>query len=225
MIGRWVPREDLTGRQCARMLELMQRHFAGVTEDRFLADLAEKTGAVLLEDEARIVRGFSTLQVYDSQAVPVRVAYSGDTIVEESARSSPVLARTWIASARELGADVWLLITSGFRTYRFLPVFWREFWPRWDAPATPPRLEELARERFGNLYSDGIVRFAHPHRLRATTAEIPSRRRSDPHIAFFAQRNAGWRDGDELVCLCPLAVSNLTSAGERMVTANDCVAG
>jgi hypothetical protein len=53
--------------------------------------------------------------------------------------ATPVLPRARITSVNKLretyprGKYYWLLLTSGFRTYRFLPVFWREFYPRFNA--------------------------------------------------------------------------------------------
>lgn len=223
MNGRWIECDKLTGLQRAAMLALMQAHFDGVTATQFATDLAEKNWVILLEDGAGNIRGFSTLLVYESAVAPVRVVYSGDTIVDRAAWGSSVLARTWIAAVRELRADYWLLITSGFRTYRFLPVFWREFWPWWNAPQVPPLLDALARERFGHCYEDGLVRFERPQVLRGELQEVPTGREVDPHIAFFTSRNPGWARGDELVCLCDLSPANLTAAGERMVRARECV--
>jgi hypothetical protein len=119
------------------------------------------------------------------------------------------------------GRLIWLLLTSGFRTYRFLPVFWRDFWPRWDAPM-PPEIralrDRLAREKLDPLYDPetGIVRFTEPQVLREDLGEIPAGRLADPHVAFFLAANPGWVHGDELVCLAELAEWNLTSAGRRM---------
>ncbi len=217
LTGRLLERGALTSGPRAQMLALMQQHFDGVTPGQFEADLAEKNWVILVEDEAGRVRGFSTLLVYESAVAPARVVYSGDTIVQREAWGSSALARTWIASVRQLEARYWLLITSGFRTYRFLSVFWREFWPRFDAPQRPALLEALARERFGQRYDNGIVRFEHPQRLCGALAEIPAGRQSDPHVGFFAASNPGWARGDELVCLCELGDSNLTAAGRRMV--------
>jgi hypothetical protein len=194
-----------------------------VTTAQFARDLAEKNWVIVLEDDAGNIRGFSTLLVYESTVAPVRVVYSGDTIVDREAWGSSVLARTWIAAVRDLRADYWLLITSGFRTYRFLPVFWREFWPQWNASQVPPLLDALARERFARCYEAGIVRFERPQVLRGELREVPAGREADPHVAFFAARNPGWVRGDELVCLCELSASNLTAAGERMVRARECV--
>jgi hypothetical protein len=121
------------------------------------------------------------------------------------------------------GRYYWLLLTSGFRTYRFLPVFWREFFPRFERP-TPPEsqrlLHHLAAERFGARYDpgSGLVRFAQPQRLRAELNRIPEgRAAADPHVDFFARCNPGCAQGDELVCLTELSPENLTTAGRRMV--------
>jgi hypothetical protein len=143
--------------------------------------------------------------------------------------SSPSLARTWIASVNFLRAQAearacyWLLLTSGFRTYRFLPLFWRHFSPRFDGASSRNEqrlLGHLARERYRDSFdaASGIVRFAHPQKLRPTLAEIPSGRMRDPHVAFFLERNPGHATGDELACLVEIDESNLTAAGRRMVS-------
>jgi hypothetical protein len=154
------------------------------------------------------------------------VLYSGDTIVAPEAWNSTALARGWIAAVKTIREEkpsrrcIWLLLTSGFRTYRFLPVFWREFYPSLQNPnETPELLDHLARERFGEqyLHDEGVVRFAQPQRLSGRLKDVPVGRRRDPHIEFFLKRNPGWIEGDELVCLTELRDENLTLAGRRMV--------
>jgi hypothetical protein len=119
------------------------------------------------------------------------------------------------------GLYLWLLLTSGFRTYRFLPVFWREFFPRCES-ITPPAfqrlIDHLAGERFGRRYDEatGIVRLANPQRLRGPLSEIPVGRMEDSHVGFFVSRNPRHAAGDELVCLAELTPENLTAAGRRM---------
>lgn len=222
MKGRLVRREVLTVAEREGMYRLLASFCEGVTCERFEADLAEKPWVLLLEDEQGL-KGFSTLLLYETDGCTV--VYSGDTIVDPAAWGSAALPRCWIAAVRRLREEFpkgrlwWLLLTSGFRTYRFLPVFWKDFWPRWDA-ATPPdvqnRLETLAKERLGDLYQDGIVRFPEPQKLRGDLAEVSPGRRLDPHVAFFLEKNPGWREGDELVCLTEIAEENLTPAGRRM---------
>ena len=229
MRGRLVRREDLTETEREAMYGLLAGHFEGVTRERFAADLADKTWALLLEDEGGL-RGFSTLHLYESSPSGEEVCtvvYSGDTIVDPAAWGSAALPRCWIAAVRRLrkehprGRLWWLLLTSGFRTYRFLPVFWKSFWPRWEAPMPPEvrtRLDFLAREKAGDLYlkEEGIVRFPEPQKLRGELVEVPEGRLADPHVVFFLEKNPGWREGDELVCLTEIAEENLTAAGRRM---------
>ena len=220
-------RSLLTATQRDEMFRLMDAHFHGVTADQFQRDLEEKDWVLRFCREEQLI-GFSTMQVYSTMHADrcINVIYSGDTVMSPEAWGSPVLARAWIALVRELQSRspeapwYWLLISSGFRTYRFLPVFWREFWPRHDAPdETPPLLAQLARDRFGPLFDSakGVVRFPHPQRLREHLSSVPDGRNEDPHVRFFLERNPDHDHGDELVCLAELSDANLTAAGRRMV--------
>lgn len=228
-VTRTLPQRALDDNLRSAMFGLLDHHFEGVTFEQFAADLAEKSHVILLERDERLV-GFSTLLVYETAfaAEPVTVVYSGDTIVAPEAWNSPLLSRAWITTVNRLrlehphGHFYWLLLTSGFRTYRFLPVFWRDFFPRFDQ-ATPATIQELtahlARERFGPAYdpAEGIVKFSRPQRLRSGLAALPPGKATDPHVDFFLRRNPSHADGDELVCLTELVDANLTPAGRRMV--------
>ncbi|HEU4387783.1 MAG TPA: GNAT family N-acetyltransferase [Blastocatellia bacterium] len=221
-------REHLSGTDLSRMYALLSRHFDGVSANQFNRDVAEKNWVILIERGGRLV-GFTTILAYETrfEGNPVSVIYSGDTIVAPDSWNTMALPRKWIESVAMLrgryrrGPYVWLLITSGFRTYRFLPMFWREFFPRFDChtPASRQRLiDQLAGERFGNQYdaARGIVRFRNPQRLRGPLATIPAGRIEDPHVGFFASRNPDHEEGDELVCLTELTPANLTASGRRV---------
>jgi len=230
LYGRAVLQAELTGALRHRMLALLTSHFSGVDAETFESDLAEKSCAVLLEDEAGALRGFSTFLMYSTRAggQPLTVVYSGDTIVEPSAWGSNALPRAWIRAVHDLrrlqpkGDLYWLLLTSGFRTYRFLPVFCRRFYPQHDAPtpaAVQALLDEVCDARFGPLYdrAAGLVRFARPQVLRPALLPVPEGRQADPHVRFFLERNPGHVSGDELVSLASLADDNLTAAARRML--------
>jgi hypothetical protein len=212
------------------MYDLLKTHFEGTKLEVFQADLEQKNWVILLRDEQlEVLKGFSTLLMYQTEFAgeAINVVYSGDTITAPSAWSSLALPRGWIAGVKQLrqvynqGRLYWLLICSGYRTYRFLPTFWREFYPRYDVP-TPTSISALmnflARTQFKQCYdeSKGIVRFPHPQVLQESSRGIPENRLADPHVRFFAQKNPGHLQGDELVCLTEICQDNLTPAGERM---------
>ena len=222
-------RAALTREEVAEMRALLEQHFEGVCAEQFERDLAEKTRVLRVWRGKRLV-GFSTLLVYQTEisGESIHVIYSGDTIMAPDAWGSSALARGWIRMVKRIqkadpsGNWYWLLLSAGFRTYRFLPVFWREFWPSPDCEIPDELLclrETLARERFGNQFdpSSGVVRFDRPQWLKPRLAVVPEGRIQDEHIAYFLKRNPGWREGDELVCLTKLHDENLTAAGRRIV--------
>lgn len=222
-------RANLSDAERGEMFTLLDAHFDGVTPSVFGNDLDEKDWVLRIRRGARLV-GFSTLQVYETtfEGSRLNIVYSGDTIMASEAWGSPVLAQGWIAVVRHIQRErmdepwFWLLLSSGFRTYRFLPVFWREFWPRHDAtmPSAEARLmAHLARARFGSCFHEveSVVRFVKPQSLRRSLVDVPSGKRRDPHVEFFLERNPGHAQGDELVCLTDLSDSNLSAAGRRML--------
>lgn len=223
--------DELSLADRAEMFCLLSQYFDGVTHQQFVRDLAEKNWVVEIRQQQRLV-GFSTLLVQEEkfEGRTVTAIYSGDTIMAPAARGTTALARTWIAAVNWLRAQspsrpcYWLLLTSGFRTYRFLPVFWQEFFPRCETPTPPGQqrlLAYLASRRYGRKYeaAQGIVRFPHPQKLREALDVLPAGRTSKLHVAFFLSRNPGHADGDELACLTEIHTGNLTPAGRRIVAA------
>ena len=228
MIGELLPRAALGGDDVADMYRLFTTHFERVSEDRFRVDLERKDWVIRVRD-GKTLLGFTSLQFLRvrAAAADLEVLYSGDTIMKPEARSTTLLARTWIDSVRRISelhaaAEMhWLLLVSGFRTYRLLPVFWREFFPN-CMQATPAGVRDtvatLAGALFGADYDAhaGVVRFDSPQPLRPELSRIPESRLADPHVRFFASANPGHADGDELVCWTRLTHDNLTAAGTRM---------
>lgn len=204
----------LTAAERSRLGALYEQHYTA--GHNFQRDLLEKDWVLLLRDPQGIV-GFSTLQRLE---MPVGVVYfSGDTLVLPAHRHSYDLPRLWgqfvfQKVAQEGRPCLWFLICSGFRTYRFLPVFFQRFYPRHDQP-TPAdiqqSLDQLATSRFGSLYQQGVVQLA-----SANHEPLPARR-LDAHAQYFLQKNPGWAQGHELACLTWLDPGNLTRAGQRMV--------
>ena len=214
------------------MLELMRRHYAGVQPDRFFADLALKQWAILLHDrEHGRLCGFSTqtLLTVEHHGGRAHALFTGDTIVDRGSWADAALGNAWGRLALELidrsGHDTldWYLISQGFRTYRYLALFFREFYPRFDLdmpPAVIERTAALARHLFGDRYDAvrNVVRAdAESYSLRSDLAQSCARAASDPHVAFFLEQNPGHVIGDELCCLAPLTRENFTRAAWRVI--------
>jgi hypothetical protein len=158
--------------------------------------------------------------------------FSGDTIVAHQYWGETVLSRLWtdvvfeeadrLAVERPASDVYWFLICSGYKTWRFLPVFFREFYPNPEEP-TPIRakriLDTLGELKFGKHYcrETGVVRLNSGGSLRRGVADVTEERLRDPRVAFFARMNPGHADGDELACLTKISRANLTPAGERVM--------
>jgi hypothetical protein len=216
------------------MYNLLAGYFTNVTRIQFEQDLAEKEWVILLIDTATgQIQGFSTLMrlcvTVDNQLVVG--FFSGDTIISRDYWGEAELPRLWGRHVFELaetmsGARVyWFLISSGYKTYRFLPVFFRKFYPTYERP-TPPAIKRvidaLAQLKFPGEYDPdcGLIRFAHAAPLRPGVAEVTARRLKDPHVTFFVAANPGHAQGDQLACLVELTRANLTPAGRRMLGIN-----
>jgi hypothetical protein len=231
--GQIVPVADLSPDTRSQMFTLMQQYYLDVTWVAFIQDLNDKQWVVLIEDRSnRQVRGFSTLTCFHVH-VDARAAtmlFSGDTIIDRACWGDMTLYHVMGQHMLQIATNIpaepvyWFLICSGYKTYRMLPVFFREFYPTYQHP-TPPHVRRLldaaAGQRFGPRYDaeQGIVRLEHATPLRPGVADIDAGRLRNPHVAFFATVNPGHTAGDELVCLTRMTSANLTPAGRRMAMA------
>ncbi|MGE5485842.1 MAG: hypothetical protein ACM3X4_12580 [Ignavibacteriales bacterium] len=210
---------------------MREQFFASMTLGQFEKGLSEKEWAVLLVDPStNEIQGFSTLKriraVLDGQRI---VAYfSGETAIDPSFWGQMELPRAAgrhimiLAAAERDSPAYWFLITSSYRTYRFLPLFFEDYYPGCGSPAAGEIkrvLDHLALQEFGREYDParGVIRFDGATPLLRKYAEIPARRLKDPDVAFFAVANSGHLLGEELACLAPLYFENLTPAGRRVL--------
>jgi hypothetical protein len=229
--SRVLATTELAAAEVAAMAALFGELFEAAPGG-FERDLARKDRVILLSDAATgTLQGFTSFSLYETEAAGRRlsVVYSGDTLIRPACWGTPELPRAWGRTVFTLAAGLcqplyWLLLSSGYKTYRFLPLFFREFYPRYDRPTPVSEqalLDALAAERFGAELDRerGIVRFAAGATpLRAGVAEATAGRRRDPHVDFFLRRNPGHARGDELVCLARLDPENLTTAGRRLAS-------
>lgn len=231
--ARIVSCNELDAATVKAMFDLYARNYADASVQIFRRDLEQKTDVLLMTNADNQLRGFTTMQIYHSNAAghPVRVLFSGDTIIDPAYWGSPAWALAWIRFAGTISRRhdtplYWLLIVKGHRTYRFLPAFAKHYIPHHNIPGSPDdraMLSALAREKFGDYFdsASGVVRFATPQgRLVDELADVPVRHRKLGSVAHFLNLNPGYRDGDELVCLCRLALDNLRPLAARAFAAD-----
>lgn len=229
MKGEIVRRIDIDDAAKAAMYELFSKQFDGVSFREFDDDLQQKNWVLRLRRSDGMLCGFSSMHLYDAvvDGRDITVVYSGDTVVDPATWSDSALSYYWMGAIDYLRRRYmkhefyWFLLVSGYRTYRFLPVYSEFYYPRVDRPtprAVQSIMDNLAHERFGDRYhaGTGIVRLKAPAILKNEFRGIPEHRLSDPHIAFFAERNPGHEQGDELVCCSILSDDKLTPLGRRM---------
>ena len=230
--GILVPVTAITPLQQEEMFRLFDRYYENVTKAAFLADLAEKHWVILLLDpRTDALCGFSTQMLLeaDVDGVSVRCLFSGDTVVARDHWGDIALARVWGRLALSLidqypsGELYWFLISKGYKTYRFLPLFFHEFYPRYNVP-TPDwvrrLIDVLAQHKFPLAYdaTAGIIRAdQHKDHLRSGVADLTAERLRNPHVRFFVKRNSGHIRGDELCCLAPLSRDNFSPAAYRAI--------
>jgi len=223
-----VPEQDLLA-----MLQLHRQSFARVDEAKFRADLDEKDWVIALRDASGLIVGFSTQRLVslELEGTTHRFLFSGDTVVERTHRRQTGLAGAFghlMLRLIELhGEDklYWFLISKGFRTYRFLPVFFRRFHPdplddTGQAGRLRPLLDGVATWMFGPAYAPdrGVVTLDTPtDRLCGADAEVPPSRRRDAYIRFFLDANPEWCGGVELACLAPIRHDNLNDSALRVI--------
>lgn len=229
--GQLTPLTELSAKRREDMFALFERHYIGATWRQFEADLAEKQWVIEVVDPVdESLRGFSTQCVLQVPAAgeTVRALFSGDTIIDREFWGDPALSHVWghltltLIDQHRGERLYWYLLSKGYRTYRFLPVFFHEFYPRHDV--TTPKFETavlhaLGRWKFGDAYDagTGIVRPREACRLREGLGEIAAARLRDPHVRFFVDTNPGHTHGEELCCLAPLSRENFTLAAWRVI--------
>ncbi|MBO8170882.1 MAG: hypothetical protein H0Z33_03215 [Bacillaceae bacterium] len=223
---------DISEADQNNMYLLLQRYFDGITRENFIRDLREKSRVILLKDTGEnAIVGFSNMMVMDFnwKGKIVKIVFSGDTIVDRAYWGSMELPKAWgklVFSLRETDPGkkwFWFLISSGYKTYRFLPVFFKNFYPCFYKQ-TPPDIQglmdDLAAYKYGRDYRKdrGVVRFSHSsERLKEGVAPVTADKLKDPHVQFFIDKNPRHDEGEELVCLCEIHPENLTKAGHRVI--------
>ena len=228
--GYTIAVADLQPSDRERMFQLLSDSYLGVTREAFERDLAAKEHVILLRSNEGEIVGFST-QVRLRLTLPDRTAvvvFSGDTIITEEHRGTFETAREICRYFRRAleehpGEEVyWLLICKGWRTYRVLRLFFRDYAPR--AEASDPLAFRDVADAFGNTRYPGLYRPScrlivfpgETQRIRPGSSEALDHRRRDPGLLFIEKAKPGQERGNELVCVAPIRQDNFTAVARRL---------
>ncbi len=225
--GHVIPAREVDRQTQDSLYELFCRFYNHVDRAIFDHDQSEKESILLLTDVAGQLRGFTTMMLYDISVAgrPIRAVFSGNTIIDRDYWGGQELVRTfgrYLANVKKQTPDVplyWFLICSGFRTYLYLPLFYREFYPRFDQ--TTPKFQQQVIDTLGDLkfpseYNDGVVRVARPRECLRDDLAVPSPAKlRNSHVQFFVDRNPNYRDGDELVCIAEYSITNTRGLAQQ----------
>jgi hypothetical protein len=217
------------------MFDLMQECYANIRWDTFMADLQAKWVVIQVhEPEHGKLVGFSTQVMLhvEINRKPVHALFSGDTVVQPAYWGDPALAHQWgrftlqLIDQYEARDLYWFLTSKGFRTYRYLPLFFREYYPatgRLLPDHEADVVDILGRLIGGDRYDPAcrVIRAtAAKDYVRDGVSEPGLRPQSDPHVQFFIEQNPRYARGDELCCLAPLSHENFTRAAYRVINAH-----
>lgn len=221
----------ITDLEKEEMFALISTYFSNVAHQRFMGDMAEKDWVIVMREKGGKLCGFSTVEVLRERVDDREVVYvySGDTIVEPQYWQSNLLAPAFgFFMLRMIGEHdglpvYWFLITKGYRTYRFLPVYFRKFFPtyREEIPGEYDRLlKYICRKKFADYYDpeSGIISFnGSKDHLNEEMCRVPQEKRRNPHVKYFLERNPYYYRGDELACIADISKENLNERAYRIM--------
>ena len=227
--SRIVEREQLSPPDIRAMYELYRQYYGASSYTLFNADIWEKDQSILLHDNEQRLVGFSTLMLIEFvfENMSRRAIFSGDTIIHHDYWGTQALSLAWCRQAgviKRQHPDIplyWFLIVKGYRTYRYLPLFARKFYPTWRQD-TPQDIRSmmalLAQQKFGSAYcpETGIIHFEQSKgHLKDDWADIPQHVLNHRDVKYFLDSNPDYHKGDELVCFTELSQTNLRSYALR----------
>ena len=194
------------------MFSLMSEFYDNMDETVFRRDFADKDYCLALYDGERIV-GFTTqkLLTVKVDGHDIHGMFSGDTIIHRDYWGDielfRVWAQFWFDYAEKYEEFYWFLICKGYKTYRIMPLFWRDYYPNYKTP-TPEYEQKIIHAYASLLYPEdynpetGVIEYRHTKdKLRAGVADAEPGKLKNKDVAFFCNANPGHADGNDLACL------------------------
>jgi len=227
--GKVIEARLLTEQQKREMYALMEEFYEDTDLQVFLRDLAEKDYSILLFDEEGKIQGFSTQKILCVEVEGEKVCgvFSGDTIIHKEHWGSMELARLFGRYFMEYGKRCdrfyWFLISKGYKTYKMLPLYFREYYPNYKTK-TPEYEQKLmdayAIAKYDEEYDkvSGLILYkGTKDKLKPGVADITDRQLEDKDIQHFLKLNPEYYKGYDLVCLARFSEENIRPRIKRLI--------
>lgn len=227
--GKVVEVKDLTELEKLTMFSLMEKYYDDTNLPVFIKDLNEKDYCILLFNTDNVIKGFSTQKIISVEVGTEKVygVFSGDTIIHKdywgSLELHKLFADYFINYGKKYKVFYWFLISKGYKTYKMLPVFFKEFYP--NHKEKTPFYEQKIINSFGstkypgeyNKTSGVILYKGIKDKLKAGVADITEKQLKDKDILYFLKLNPDHIKGNDLVCIARLTEDNFKPAIKRLL--------
>ncbi len=227
--GKILPVSEYSQADVSAMYRLMAEFYENTDEQVFLRDFYDKDYCLALYHDTAGLVGFTTQKVMELEVdgKTLHGIFSGDTIIHKDYWGDielfSVWANFWFSYAEKYDEFYWFLICKGYKTYRIMPLFWTEFYPRFDRP-TPEHIQRIidayAQELYPDEYdkTDGVIKYNHTKdKLRTGVADVSEREMKNRDIAFFCKKNPGYVNGNDLACIARIDKSYLKTRAVRLL--------
>ena len=203
--------------------------FYDVERDYAEAELRKRERIALFRMNGALL-GMASITIYTEKFRGRRLAVinTSHVLIRENWRGRNLIQklgfRTFLATRARFPFRpiYWFFDTFSYKSYLLLPKNFKTFWPRHDQPTPEPRaalIDHLATKAYGPAWrpARGIVVRSGQKRLRETAAPFGLGTDAIAELEFFACSNPGHAEGDMLVCLCPLTMSNWLSVARKAI--------
>lgn len=215
------PIKEYSEVEISAMYSLMDEFYDNVDETVFRRDFFDKDYCLALYLEDGSLVGFTTQKVLeiDVDGKKVNGMFSGDTIIHKDYWGDielfRVWARFWFDFAEKYDEFYWFLICKGYKTYRIMPLFWKEFYPnyRMETPEYEQKIiDAYASYLYPNEYNPktGVIEYKSvKDKLKNGVANVGEREMKNKDIAFFCKANPNYADGNDIACLAKIDINIL----------------
>ena len=212
---------EISEDELKRMFTVMSANYDYITIEAFKKDLSNKDYAGILLDDNLNIQGFTTFAINPKnyQHPEYNILFSGDTVISSDYVGSQELGKGWCKTVGSILAKfpekkwMWYLMSKGYKTYLYLPFFFNKYYPA-AKESEHENHQSIAHQCsthfFGNEWNKkkGIVQFTNKIGQVKKEHAQKSFKKSNLYVDYFLERNPGFVNGDELVCIAELAIDN-----------------